>query len=245
MDILPHFQRFLRNSHHIQKNQIPYYANWVHQFLNFSHQRHDLKIDLRIQSFLDQLQIQYKKSEWQVRQTDRAIQLYLYHFCDQQTLLTLGAKPENNLTLLDKNSIIQKAREVIHLKHYAQKTERTYIHWIKTFWQYMNNNSPHKIKTNNYTSQDVKNFLSHLAIKRHISASTQNQAFNSLLFLFRNILMIELKDMSATLRAKRGTKAPVVLTTEEIQELFKNTNGIHLLYLQWATKIGSPSFHHI
>ena len=148
LDKLIAFQKFLQNSHHIQEKHIPYYSNWVNQFLNFSNQHSELKIDLRIQSFLDQLQTRYDKSDWQIRQADNAIRLYLYHFCDKKSLLIPGGKPANNLTLLDETSIIKKVREIIRIKHYSQKTEHTYIHWIKTFWRYIKNSSPSNIKIN-------------------------------------------------------------------------------------------------
>jgi integron integrase len=78
----------------------------------------------------------------------------------------------------------------------------------------------------------VKDFLSYLALTKRVSSSTQNQAFNALLFLFRDVLKKELGDLSKTVRAKRGQKLPVVLSPEEIQELFKNVTGLNLLIIQ-------------
>jgi integron integrase len=69
-------------------------------------------------------------------------------------------------------------------------------------------------------------------LKRRVSSSTQNQAFNALLFLFRNILEIELPDLSKTVRAKRGQKLPVVMSIEEVQALFENLQGLPLLMVQ-------------
>jgi len=62
--------------------------------------------------------------------------------------------------------------------------------------------------------------LTHLAVHKKVSASTQNQAYNALLFLFRNVLKIEIGDLSSTIRAKRKPKLPVVLTVEEVRQLF-------------------------
>ncbi len=136
MDKLINFQEFLHNPHHIQENQIPYYANWTYQFLTFSNQCIGLTLELRIQSFIEQLEIKYNKTDWQIRQADRAIKLYLYHFCDQQTILVLGGKPLKNSHDVDENNIIKKIKEAIRIKHYSRATERTYIHWIKIFFQY-------------------------------------------------------------------------------------------------------------
>ena len=74
-------------------------------------------------------------------------------------------------------------------------------------------------------SNDVRNYVSYLALKQRVSSSTQNQAFNALLFLFKNVLNVELGDLGDTVRAKRGPKLPMVLTVEEVRELFKQAKG--------------------
>ncbi len=81
-------------------------------------------------------------------------------------------------------------------------------------------------------SQDVRAYLSYLALRHRVSSSTQNQAFNALLFLFNEVLHIELSNLGKTVRAKRGPKLPVVLTPEELQKLFKQVESKNLLILQ-------------
>jgi integrase len=81
----------------------------------------------------------------------------------------------------------------------------------------------------------VRDYLSHLAVRRRVASSTQNQAFNSLLFLFRNVLRTDLQDLSQTIRAKQGFRMPVVLTRDEVGRLFDQLEGrdlliAHLLY---------------
>jgi len=88
------------------------------------------------------------------------------------------------------------------------------------------------IRVDGLDSDDVKDFLSHLALTKRVSSSTQNQAFNALLFLFRDVMKTELGDLSKTVRAKRGQRLPVVLSPEEVQSLFKNVKGLSLLILQ-------------
>jgi integron integrase len=78
----------------------------------------------------------------------------------------------------------------------------------------------------------IREFLTHLAVHKKVSASTQNQAFNALLFLFRNVLKIEIGDLSSTIRAKRVPKLPVVLTVEEVRQLFSCMKGKQLLITQ-------------
>jgi integron integrase len=86
-----------------------------------------------------------------------------------------------------------------------------------------------------YAADDVKTYLSYLAINKNVASSTQNQAFNALLFLFREVLNKSLDNISGTVRAKRGKKLPVVLTVDEISKLFNVLTGksslpIRLLY---------------
>ena len=85
------------------------------------------------------------------------------------------------------------------------------------------------------TSADAKAFLTYLATRRRVSASTQNQAFSALLFLYRNVFEVELQGMGDTLRARRGRRLPVVLSMDEVAAVFGQLEGtlglmIELLY---------------
>ena len=78
-------------------------------------------------------------------------------------------------------------------------------------------------------TDDCKNFLSYLALKEKVSASTQNQAFNAILFLFRHVLCKDMGNMVETVRAKRGQKLPVVFSVDEVKRLLACLNGRDLL----------------
>jgi integron integrase len=82
------------------------------------------------------------------------------------------------------------------------------------------------------TSESSRHFLSYLALKERVSASTQNQAFNALLFLFRDVLREDFSDTSGTVRAKRGKRVPVVLCGDEVKALFEHLSGTNLLIAQ-------------
>ncbi|MBU1086882.1 MAG: integron integrase [Candidatus Omnitrophica bacterium] len=125
--------------------------------------------------------------------------------------------------------IINDLRDVIRMKHFAYSTERTYVDWAKRFFEYLIQEKNRDILLDSLGSEDVRSFLSMLAVKQRVSASTQNQAFNALLFLFRNVLNKEIEDMDKTVRAKRGIKLPVVLSIEEVQQIFQNMKGSNLL----------------
>ena len=81
-------------------------------------------------------------------------------------------------------------------------------------------------------AEDARDFLSYLALNRRVSSSTQNQAFNALLFLFREILKIEMKGLESTIRAKRGQRLPVVLSVAEVQALLGQMSGTPLLMVR-------------
>ncbi|MBU1567625.1 MAG: integron integrase [Proteobacteria bacterium] len=111
----------------------------------------------------------------------------------------------------------QKLQNEIAVRHYSHKTLRSYRGWLVKFQAFTKSKAPGLL-----TSEDVKEFLTFLAVKKMVSASTQNQAFNALLFFFRHILGKEFGQIDGVVRAKRTTYIPVVLAREEIHEIFKN-----------------------
>jgi site-specific recombinase XerD len=114
----------------------------------------------------------------------------------------------------------EKFTETIRLRHYAYNTEKTYREWIRRFIQHSRLKSPGQA-----TPEHVKRFLTYLAVERNVASSTQNQAFNALLFLYRDVLGIEFGDFRGTLRARKSKRIPVVLTSDEIKAVFKCLNG--------------------
>ena len=150
---------------------------------------------------------------------------------DKKTASQPG-KPQKGRKIPDTSQVIQEMRKAIRIKHYSYSTERTYIDWAKRFFHYTLNMRKKDITTSGLDSSDVRDYLSYLAMKRNVSSSTQNQAFNVLLFLYRKILRISINNLSQTIRAKRGQKLPVVLSVEEVQEIFKHVEGTDLLILQ-------------
>jgi site-specific recombinase XerD len=103
--------------------------------------------------------------------------------------------------------------------------------WARRFFDYAGNMKGGLLRETP-GAEDIREFLTHLAVHKKVSASTQNQAFNALLFLFRNVLKIEIGDLNSTIRAKRGPKLPVVLAVEEVRQLFSCMEGKQLLIAQ-------------
>lgn len=228
--ILPEFQDFLLSRSLVPARNAPFYAHWVSEFLAFSNKNQDLGPDLRVQKFLNQLKSQKKIADWQVKQADGALRLYVHHFLDGKTSILSPNLPQKGV--LDVSKILSGMRQAIRIKHYSYRTERSYLEWAERFIDYTSKVKKKDVRAAGLDSGDVKDFLSYLALTKRVSSSTQNQAFNALLFLFRNVLKIELGDLSKTVRAKRGQKLPVVLSQEEVQSMFKHVKGLNLLILQ-------------
>ncbi|MBU1055992.1 MAG: phage integrase N-terminal SAM-like domain-containing protein, partial [Proteobacteria bacterium] len=102
----------------------------------------------------------------------------------------------------------------ISVRHYSPKTLRTYKGWVRKFQTFTKSKNPELL-----SADDVKEFLTSLAVKRKVASSTQNQAFNSLLFFYRHILKKEFGKIDGVVRAKRKPYIPVVLSREEIDSI--------------------------
>ena len=231
-NILPDFQKFLLSRGFTTAKNVPFYANWVSKFIAFSNRHEEVNHDLLFEEFLDKLKSQENIADWQIKQARDAVQLYLTHFMGDKKTALQPSKPQKGREISDISQVLQDMRKAIRIKHYSYSTERTYLDWAKRFFDYTLKLKKKDITTSGLDSSDVRDYLSYLAMKQHVSSSTQNQAFNALLFLFRDILKIAIDDLSQTVRAKRGQRLPVVLSVEEVKEIFKHVEGTNLLILQ-------------
>ncbi len=107
--------------------------------------------------------------------------------------------------------VYEKLGNEIKVRHYSPKTYKAYSNWVRKFQQFLRGKPPEAIEV-----EDVKMFLTHLAVEQNVSASSQNQAFNALLFFFRHILGKEFGKVEGVVRAKRKPYIPVVLSRTEI-----------------------------
>ncbi|MGB5218589.1 MAG: integron integrase [Smithella sp.] len=225
-DILPEFQTFLLEKKLAPGKNVLFYALWASKFLNYSNKKQippDQYQENAVIEFIEALKSNPGISDWQIRQAGDAIRLYCFHY--------RGLKPDNLSTIKANKAIpelLKETQRMIRLKHYSYSTEKTYLQWIKRFLEYSNQMSKKEASVE-LDAADCKNFLSYLALKEKVSASTQNQAFNSILFLFRNVLCKEMGGLAQTVRAKRGQKLPVVFSVEEVKRLLGCLNGRDLL----------------
>ncbi|TVQ48723.1 MAG: integron integrase [Gammaproteobacteria bacterium] len=123
-----------------------------------------------------------------------------------------------------KRRLVDAVRERIRVKHYSYRTEQAYLGWIRRFIGHHKGRHPREM-----SGPEVQAFLNHLATERKVAASTQNQALAAILFLYRDVLAVELPWLDDLVRAKRPEKLPVVLTRDEVARVLANLEGVHAL----------------
>jgi integron integrase len=109
-----------------------------------------------------------------------------------------------------------EVRVVLRREHYATRTERTYLDWLKRFLVFWR-----PLSREDFTAERVRVFLEYLAVVRKVSTNTQNQALNALVFVFREVLKRDLGEIGAVERAPERRRLPVVLSREEARTLFR------------------------
>ncbi len=128
---------------------------------------------------------------------------------------------------MDKPRLLDQVRNALRARHYSPRTEDTYVDWIKRFILFHNKRHPGELG-----ERDISAFLTHLAVEKHVSASTQNQALASILFLYKVVLERELERLDEVVRAKRSQRLPTVLNRQEVAALFERLTGTHRLMAQ-------------
>lgn len=114
-----------------------------------------------------------------------------------------------------EKKLLDRARDLLRIKHYSIRTEQTYLHWMKEFILYHNKRHPAEMGI-----PEVEAYLTHLAVDRNVAPSTQNVAMQAILFLYKEVLGIHLTGIDA-LRAKKEKRLPVVLTKAEVHRLLE------------------------
>lgn len=244
----------IRNSL-LSDNDRTWFPRWLGKLAAWLKVDHGRDLPLTRDSLIGFLQAikQQGKPAWQRLQVVRAVEFYaaqvLKHhapwLAEIANRLRQAAQAERGATAQQQQenavpefalpidpsepAVIQALRREIRTRHYSRRTEKAYVGWVQRFLQrgrWDGNSSLSDIGEN-----EIKEFLSDLAVRCHVSASTQNQAFNALLFLFRDVLKRELEFVDAV-RAKRPQRLPVVLSREEVQRLLAQMGGRDLLIAQ-------------
>jgi integron integrase len=211
--MLDDFQAFLTEKGTVKPHHVPYYVKWIsvcYQFLGES-----FSVRLGTDRKKDALRhLSLSLEDWQVRQADHALVLYDY-FLSAQTKDTAEVRPWKPLE--------DRMRSALRLHHRSMSTEKTYVTWVRAFGQFLREKDPETV-----TTENLQDFLSHLAVDKKVSSSTQNQALNAVLFLFRHVLDRKIGDLDAV-RARQHRHLPVVLTPSEVRSVFDCMEGTTLL----------------
>jgi len=125
------------------------------------------------------------------------------------------------MALAPKPRLLDQVREAVRARHYSCRTEKAYIHWIKRYIFFHGKRHPAELGASEVTA-----FLTSLAVHDKVAASTQNQTLSALLFLYREVLSVELPWLAdIIIRAKRPQHLPVVLTRDEVHAVLQRLDG--------------------
>jgi integron integrase len=145
--------------------------------------------------------------------------LFSYTVSDEFTKLRVEAMLQaRSMPIVPRLS--DQVRDTLRRKHYSYRTEKTYLHWIRRFIYFHNKRHPRDM-----AEPEIAKFLTHLAVARRVSASTQNQALNAILFLYKQVIGREIGLIEGVVRAKRPERLPVVLTREEVNAVLARLSG--------------------
>lgn len=223
--MLDGFEKYLTSTAFIQAKYIPYHLKWVSYCYSYLDQPDNgLLTSDQIQGYLNN--ISKTREAWQVEQAEAALKLYGYYLSSESKPVEDSANtgpPSEARGLwraLEKNT-----RDALRLRHRSYSTEKTYLSWLRAFGDHVNWKNPSELST-----VDMQNFLSSLAIERRVAPSTQNQALNGLIFLYRHVLDKEPgPEEIRSVRALPKQRLPVVLSGVEIRSILDGLIGTHRL----------------
>lgn len=210
------FSQFLSEKERIPEKNAPYYVKWVSDcYRYFDKPETQVLTNDQNTKFLNHLA--KKHEDWQVQQADRALRLYGYFLNRMQRNVDTPCDIS-----CDWKKIEEKMREALRLRHRSYSTEKTYIMWFRHFQGFINGKQPQSLE-----GRDIQDFLSYLAVEKKVSASTQNQALNAIVFLYRHVLDKDIEGEISAVRARQNRRLPVVLTVNEIGRIFSEMSGVN------------------
>jgi len=137
-------------------------------------------------------------------------------------------QPDPSTSPPQSKKLLDQYREALRLKHYSQRTEKTYITWVRSYILFHKKRHPKEMGI-----LEIREFIAHLVIEKKVSASTHNQALSSILFLYRHVLHIPLEETSlAEFRPHKAKTVPVVMSKAEVKSVVANMTGVYKLIAQ-------------
>jgi hypothetical protein len=206
----------------VTEKAAPYCVRWVRQFLTRPAANEPVADQVR--RFCEELERNGACQDWQVRQAEQALRIYFVNFLQR---LDWHRQPASTVVdeqgRADPLAALEQLRTRLRTRHYSYRTECSYADWVRRFFAYVaeRQGAPHP----RVEPDAVRDYLTHLAVRQRVSASTQNQALCAVLFLCREVLGVNAEGLSDTARAKRGAHLPVVLSVPETAALLGAMQG--------------------
>lgn len=122
--------------------------------------------------------------------------------------------------------LLDRVRHAIRVRHYSRRTEEAYVYWIRRYIVFHGKAHPSTL-----SASEISAFLTWLAVRQHVSASTQNQALSALLFLYKQVLSVEIALVPPVVRARTPERLPVVLSRDEVGAILKQLTGTERLFV--------------
>jgi site-specific recombinase XerD len=203
------FQRALQRGHSQETATV--YVQWSRRYILFHGKRHSAQLGQHeIRQFLEHV-AQVESQPLAAIALARTGLEFLYAELLHQDF---GQMP-----WVRPPRLLDQVRQVMRVRHYSPRTEECYVQWITRFSRFHGMRHPRDMR-----ALEVQQFLTHLAVAGRVSASTQNQALNALVFLYQQVLEMELGRFEAV-RARRPKRLPVVLSPEEVQMVLERVQG--------------------
>lgn len=214
---LTRFETYLVDKVHVPEKQAPFYRSWVVRFYqSLAREPDEVFSSDDKAAYLRQLAVDHE--DWQVKQADHALRLYLHYL--HMHLPHGGAAGSEEAW----RAVAEEVRRIARLRHLSLATEQTYLGWLRQFCVFVKKKPPAEL-----CLTDVEEFLSYLAVERLVARTTQNQAFNALLFVFRHVLDKDIAQLGTVVRAGVRRRLPVVLTVQEVERVLAHLNGVYQL----------------
>lgn len=237
----------------VPERERSFFVHWVRQFFNRNPGKSRRSLGVaEVQQFIAALHQDSSIKVWQAKQAENALILYFEQFRgialgklaeqvpadDNKKLKTTPVippprqiiptatvpepePPQSAERRVDMTALGDAVKKALRVEHYALKTEKSYWQWIRRFVAYH-----HGRKPGHMDAPEIHAFLSHLALNERVAASTQNQALNAIVFLYKKVLQKDVGDFSDFPRARRGKRLPVVCSREEVKRLFRYIDGV-------------------
>lgn len=165
-ELLPEFQKFLRDKKLAPEKNVFFFALWASKFFNYTRKKQipaESYQESAVAEFLEALKSDPHLADWQIRQASDAIRLYYFHYRGLKPLLEAGKARD-----AAPAGLLNETTRLLRLKHYSYSTERTYLQWIKRFFDY-GMQTGEKGTAATFETDDFKNFISHLVLKEKVA----------------------------------------------------------------------------